>query len=54
MLRQAGTPEEKKTLAKRQRDWIRQREACGADAACIADRYQAWFLNLSLLGASSG
>lgn len=54
MLRQAGTPEEKKTLARRQRDWIRQREACGADAACIADRYQAWILDLSLLGARAG
>ncbi|RJL06006.1 hypothetical protein D3P06_04925 [Paracoccus aestuarii] len=53
VIRSKGADRERADLTRRQRDWIGQRERCGADEQCIADRYNAWFLDLSLLGAGA-
>lgn len=53
-LRNAAAPEEKRMLIEGQRGWIRERDACADDVACIADRYRAWFLDLSRISAESG
>lgn len=54
LLRNAGTPEEKSYMSKKQHKWIIQRDSCGADTACIMDRYHAWFLDLSRIAAEAG
>ncbi|MRX48854.1 hypothetical protein GI374_00055 [Paracoccus sp. S-4012] len=51
IFQEKASPEEKRILSERQRGWIGRRDGCGADAACISDRYKAWFLDITSLTA---
>ncbi|MBC9247338.1 hypothetical protein H4P12_11600 [Paracoccus sp. 11-3] len=53
VLRNRSSDGERSALAEKQRIWISQRDRCGDDAACILDRYRAWFLDLSLIAATA-
>lgn len=51
VLRGKSTEMERPVLLDKQRAWITARNRCGADVACINDRYRSWFIDLSQPGA---
>lgn len=53
VLRNASSGSESTKLVQKQRSWMRQRDRCGNDVDCILDRYDAWFLDLSLIAANT-
>ncbi len=46
-----GSAASKRELNQRQRAWIQRRDACRDDVLCLADQYDAWFLNLTSIAA---
>lgn len=47
VIHSKGSTESKRELNQRQRAWIQRRDTCGDDVLCLADRYDAWFLDLT-------
>lgn len=51
VIHSKGSTENRRELNRRQRAWIERRDTCGDDVLCLADRYDAWFLDLTSMTA---